>query len=815
MELVINENIKQKNTEPTICLNMIVKNESKVITRMFDAIIDVINCYCICDTGSTDDTVDIITSYFLEKGISGKIIYYPFKNFAHNRNVALQSCKGMSDYVLLLDADMILKISDKFVKTALKEDFYFLFQGNESFYYQNVRIVKNNGLFSYSGVTHEYVNVPPRSIGGKVFDKKIIFIHDIGDGGAKSDKFKRDIILLEQGLIDEPNNTRYMFYLGNSYRDYGDDDKAIETYKKQLNMNAWKQEKYCSCISIGNIYYNKNDKVNAAKYWLKSSEYDNERIEGIVKAVDYYRHEGENVLVNFLYHKYKGYKRNLAEGKLFVEQNKYNDILEFNNSISAYYANDKESGYDCCKEILLNGVMDISNMKKTLENIHFYKNFLLKDTKEVREKLFTCIDKLLELENEKKNGNEIWTLLHNDIIEEVIIVTPLEINLEDVYQKIRQFRIEGKSQEAMDLYNSINKDHPKYSEYLWKLVYEYSIFSYYTGIRNINQQIVTILNKCDDSNLINSILSNMQFYPNILNSEKIYDYTFTLKHKINDIEYNFSSSSSCIIPYNDGYLLNVRLVNYIIDQNGYYNECEPYIITINKSIEINSDFTIIREKLIDVDFNSRRYIGIEDVRIIKDGDKILFTGTGYHTNNTVGVVYGQYSEVNYICGKPLNSLAITPAFNLNSNCEKNWVYFEYKRETHMIYDWYPLKICKINKNILDIVEEKTMPIIFKNARGSTCGFKYKISVNNYEIWFVVHIVSYESPRHYYHILVVFDENMNLLRYTAPFKFEGEKIEYCLGLVVEDDRIIMTYSTWDRSTKVGVYSKKYIDNLTIY
>ena len=363
MELHISEKKQTKILGPTICLNMIVKNESKVITRMFDALVDIIDCYCICDTGSTDNTVEIITDYFLVKGITGKIIYYPFKNFAHNRNLALQSCKGMSDYVLLLDADMILKISDKFVKTALKEDFYFLFQGNESFYYQNVRIVRNNGLFSYSGVTHEHINSPPRSIGGKLFDKKIIFIHDIGDGGSKSDKFKRDIILLEQGLIDEPNNTRYMFYLGNSYRDYGDDDKAIDTYKKQLNTNAWIQEKYCACLSIGNIYFKKGDKINAAKFWLKTSEYDNERIEGIVKAMDYYRNEGENILVNFLYHKYKGYKRNLAEGKLFVEQNKYMDMLEFNNSISAYYANDKESGYECCKQILLRGIMDLGNIR--------------------------------------------------------------------------------------------------------------------------------------------------------------------------------------------------------------------------------------------------------------------------------------------------------------------------------------------------------------------------------------------------------------------------------------------------------------------
>ena len=299
--------VANKIIGPTLCLNMIVKNESKILPRMFDAVSDIIDCYCICDTGSTDNTIELISEYFLAKGIPGKIVQEPFKNFSHNRNVALWACKGMSDYVLLLDADMILKVSDKFDKKVLTQDYYHIFQGNEAFYYQNVRIVRNNGLYAYVGVTHEYVNIPARSVGGKVFDKKIIFVHDIGDGGAKSDKFKRDITLLEKGLEDEPNNTRYYFYLGNSYRDFGDLDKAIKTYLTQLTLNSWAQEKYCACISIGDIYKKKGETVNATKYWLKASEYDNERIEGVVDAMELLRNKGDNMMVNLLYHKYKNY----------------------------------------------------------------------------------------------------------------------------------------------------------------------------------------------------------------------------------------------------------------------------------------------------------------------------------------------------------------------------------------------------------------------------------------------------------------------------------------------------------------------------
>ncbi|MCJ7801430.1 MAG: hypothetical protein MUP82_03625, partial [Candidatus Marinimicrobia bacterium] len=157
------------------------------------------------------------------------------------------------------------------------------------------------------------------------------------------------------------------------------------------------------------------------------------------------------------------------------------------------------------------------------------------------------------------------------------------------------------------------------------------------------------------------------------------------------------------------------------------------------------------------------------------------------------------------------------------------VYVDYNGSTHVIYDWSPLKICKINHvdKSLSLVETRKMPGIFSRIRGSTCGFKYSrpcgdnntgnitIQITEDEIWFVTHIVSYEQPRHYYHVIVVFDGDMNLLRYSAPFKFEGEPIEYCLSIVVEDERVLMNYSTWDRTTRIGVYDKKYIDSIVKY
>ena len=48
--------------------------------------------------------------------------------------------------------------------------------------------------------------------------------------------------------------------------------------------------------------------------------------------------------------------------------------------------------------------------------------------------------------------------------------------------------------------------------------------------------------------------------------------------------------------------------------------------------------------------------------------------------------------------------------------------------------------------------------------------------------------------------------MTLNRWSHLFKFESEKIEYSLGLIVESKRIIISYSKWDREPTIGIFDK---------
>jgi hypothetical protein len=273
------------------------------------------------------------------------------------------------------------------------------------------------------------------------------------------------------------------------------------------------------------------------------------------------------------------------------------------------------------------------------------------------------------------------------------------------------------------------------------------------------------------------------------------------------------STSSCIIQTDSSqvnkYCLNIRYVNYYINDKGLYLNCGDHIISKNLYVELDSDLTITNRKWFDHNGDTnRKYVGIEDVRIYKDKhtDKMLFIGTGFLKDERIGIVNGLYD----LTKNTLDTTDILSSFNKNS-CEKNWVYTDYKDKTHIVYNWFPVQLCEIREDDhIYIVAEKPMPSMFKRVRGSSCGFNYKN-----ETWFVTHIVSYEQPRHYYHVIVVFDNDMNLLRYSAPFKFDSDPIEYCLGLVVNDNNVLMSYSTWDRTTRLGIYPKEYIESKLKY
>ena len=425
---------------PTLCLNMIVKNESRVIRRMLESVYTILDFYCICDTGSTDDTVEIIESFFREKNIPGKVIRETFRNFEYNRSFALKACDEIdADRILLMDADMVLwknpKIEpQKFKQLLLSHDAFFVFQGNENMYYKNTRIVKNRVGVQYKGVTHEYVDLPKDTNQG-ILVKDIVFIQDIGDGGAKADKFNRDVRLLKDGLAKEPNNERYLFYLANSLKDLAHTQngqiathlgslthnikelttlfkgntqalgivknmevirnsldkeqdivrrkllyESIEYYEKRIQAGGFWEEVWYSHYNIGHAYFHLGEIEKALYFFQKSFVQYPQRVENIYEVVKYYRETGQNDLA---VHYYLMGRKSLDQFKsrdyLFIQKDIYDYKLDFEMSILGYYLNPTQIDLRKLSLNILNQMrpIDQSISNNVFSNYKFYTDALV------------------------------------------------------------------------------------------------------------------------------------------------------------------------------------------------------------------------------------------------------------------------------------------------------------------------------------------------------------------------------------------------------------------------------------------------------
>jgi len=388
---------------PKLCLNMIVKNESKIITRLFDSIVDLIDCYCICDTGSTDNTVNLIEQYFFARNIPGCVIVEPFKNFEYNRTFALQACRDstntggiLADYVLLMDADMVLMKGPDFNLALLwmkllSADVFHLFQGSDRFSYKNVRIVKNHLGIKYWGVTHEVISTPDGTEYSQI-ERNMLFIDDIGDGGAKSDKFERDIRLLTQGLVEKPNNDRYTFYLANSYRDSGNREKAIEMYKKRIEIGGWFDEVWHSYYSIGRCYNWLGQTDSAIAYWLLAYDYFPKRLENIYEIIHHYRNESKHKLAYEFYRIAQEQLRNVDKSKidyLFLQNDVYDYKIDYEYTITGYYYNPENIDMAALSmRVLTARNIEDSIMKNVISNYKFYCKPLVLTNNSLSDELF-------------------------------------------------------------------------------------------------------------------------------------------------------------------------------------------------------------------------------------------------------------------------------------------------------------------------------------------------------------------------------------------------------------------------------------------
>src|SRR5690606_34743438 len=120
---------------------------------------------CMVDTGSTDNSINILKKWGENNGVETHVLERPFDNFENSRNASIQFAidtflskkDNHTYYGFWLDADEQIIISDKFNKNKLDKDLYMFNTYLGSMKYTRNELYKLDGGFKFYGPVHEYI----------------------------------------------------------------------------------------------------------------------------------------------------------------------------------------------------------------------------------------------------------------------------------------------------------------------------------------------------------------------------------------------------------------------------------------------------------------------------------------------------------------------------------------------------------------------------------------------------------------------------------------------------------------------------------
>lgn len=341
----------------TVCLNMIIKDETDVIRRCLASAKPLIDYWVIVDTGSTDGTQEMVREFM--KDIPGELHERPWKNFAHNRNEALQLAKGKSDYLLFIDADETFQYQPEFRFPHLDRDAYFFTTEFGGMNYGRMLMVRSARDWQWRGVMHEalYLDEP-------YSQDHLAGITDFvrTDGARSKDplKYHKDAAVLEAAMLEEPKNTRYQFYLAQSYKNANELEKSLVNYRKRIDMGGWDQELFWSKYQVALLL----DEMKAPLTEVVNAYYDAyasrpTRIEPLYFLANYYRRQG-NLAAAYTISSL-GMKIPLSKDALFVEKWMHDYGILIENTVAAYWL----GKYDEC----MKGSLQILTIKQLPDNV--------------------------------------------------------------------------------------------------------------------------------------------------------------------------------------------------------------------------------------------------------------------------------------------------------------------------------------------------------------------------------------------------------------------------------------------------------------
>lgn len=240
--LCITTSLIATNTEsPLLVVVLMVKNEETVICKTLQPFVDQgVQAYLIFDTGSTDNTVEVVRSYFKKNKIKqAHIRQEPFINFAASRNRALELAEQQfpqADFILMLDAEWYTQHVDQLIHFCMQQqhntahDAYLIrinAEGGQDFFIP--RLMRPRAHLRFHGAIHEYLQVKS----APKLPESICFNYRPAPRGQQATKkrLERDRDILLQEHAKNPQDSRTIYFLAQTYSYMGDYETAYTYFR--------------------------------------------------------------------------------------------------------------------------------------------------------------------------------------------------------------------------------------------------------------------------------------------------------------------------------------------------------------------------------------------------------------------------------------------------------------------------------------------------------------------------------------------------------------------------------------------------------
>jgi glycosyltransferase involved in cell wall biosynthesis len=308
-----------------LVLTQIMKDEAHVAERMLDSIKSIVDAICVIDTGSTDNSIEVVKQWGEKNGIETHVFERPFDNFENSRNFSMEKAREIflnrdsNDwYGFWLDFDEQIVIDPNFDKNKINKDLYMFNTFIRNMKYTRNELYRLSKPFRWYGPIHEFIISDDKNITSGLLDGLHVNVSMDGASwkGDTSKKYLSHAHTLEAYIADNRKDPRWIFYTAQSYHDSASmkDNKeeneerlrrSLKYYKERVNRpDGYAEEIYYSQYRIGTIMRILEEPWNLTmQECLKAYSIDPLRGESIKTIIDYYLQVGEWHLA-YLYTKF-------------------------------------------------------------------------------------------------------------------------------------------------------------------------------------------------------------------------------------------------------------------------------------------------------------------------------------------------------------------------------------------------------------------------------------------------------------------------------------------------------------------------------